>query len=165
MSTTDCPTCGLPLSEHERDLRFGLPDPVLDLPDREQTAGTWMSHGTPTASVMMEVPGAGAFVRVLLPVTLTGGYSVTYGVWLGIHPEDLRRTFDAWSEPAYQDLRLEGRLANAVPPFGLLAAPLIATVRDVDETPYCTESSDAELHRVLTEEWDHATVLASLPAL
>jgi hypothetical protein len=155
----------MPLSEHERDLRFGLPDPVLDLPDRERTAGTWMSHGTPTESVMMEVPGAGAFVRVLLPVTLTGGYSVTYGVWLGIHPEDLRRTFEVWSEPAYQDLRLEGRLANAVPPFGLLAAPVTATVRDVDETPYCTESSDAELCRVLTEKWDHATVLASFPDL
>jgi hypothetical protein len=114
---------------------------------------------------MMQVPGAGAFIRALLPVTLTGGYSVTYGVWLGIHPDDLRRTYDVWWEPAYQDLRLEGRLANAIPPFGLLASPVVATVRDVEETPYCTESNDAELSRVLTQEWEHTMVLASLPAL
>jgi hypothetical protein len=29
----------------------------------------------------------------------------------------------------------------------------------------CTESNDAELSRVLTQEWDHTMVLASLPAL
>ena len=52
-----------------------------------------------------------------------------------------------------------------VPPFGLFAAPMIAMVRDVDETPYCTQSSDAELSRVLTEGRDHATVLASMPDL
>jgi hypothetical protein len=79
VSITGCPTCGRPLSEHERDIRFGLPDPVLDLPERERTAGTWMSHGSPSESVMVQVPGGGAFVRALQPLTLTGGYSVTYG--------------------------------------------------------------------------------------
>jgi len=30
---------------------------------------------------MMQVPGLGAFVGGLLPVRLTGGHTVTYGVW------------------------------------------------------------------------------------
>jgi hypothetical protein len=28
----------------------------------------------------------GAFLRALLPVQLTGGYTVTFGVWVGVHP-------------------------------------------------------------------------------
>src|SRR5262249_55714679 len=91
---------------HDRHVRFRLPQPVLDSPERDQAAGTWLSHGTANESVMMQVPKIGPFVRALLPVRLTGGYTVTFGVWVAIHPDDLQRAFAVWLEPEYADLRL-----------------------------------------------------------
>jgi hypothetical protein len=158
-----CPTCGGALDAHNRNIRFNLPTPIWDLPEREQTPGTWLSHGTPMESVMMQVDGFGAFVRVLLPVHLDGGYTVTYGAWLGIHPEQLHETFAAWWSPEYDALRLEGRLANTIAPWGLLGTPATATVRHPDETPYITESADPGLAGVIHSTWRHADVLPHLP--
>jgi hypothetical protein len=132
------------------------------LPDQERTTGTWMSHDTPRESVMMQVPNVGAFVRALLPVRLSGSYTVTYGIWLAINPRDLPSTFQVWWAPSYQDLRLTGWIANTVAPWGLLRAPVQATVRSPNETPYCATSDDAALSRVLAEEWDHELVLGAL---
>jgi len=110
----------------------------------------------------MQVPSVGAFVRVLLLIQLTGQHTLTYGLWLAIHPTDLQSTFAAWWEPNYQDLRLTGWLGNAVQPWGLLGAPVVAVVRDPNNTPYCESSSDETLSRVLTEEWNHDLVLGAL---
>lgn len=155
--------CGRMLDAHTRDIRFGLPDPVLALPERDRTPGTWMSHGDAASSVMMQVPGVGAFVRVLLPVTLVGGGTVTFGLWLGVHPDDLKHSYTQWWAPTYPDLVLEGRIANEVPPWGLLARPATARVLDPDETPYVTSSTDPLTQSVLAEPWPHAHVLDALP--
>ena len=103
-------------------MRFGLPDPVLDRSPEGLPDGTWLSHADPRTSVMMQVPGLGAFVRALLPVRLTGGHTVTYGVWVSIDPRDLQRAFPVWWQPEYARLELDGVLANALQPWGLLAA-------------------------------------------
>lgn len=157
-----CPTCGDPLDGHDRHMRFILPDPVRDLADKERTPGTWMSGDTANGSVLMQVPRLGAFVRALLPIRLTAGYILTYGVWIAIDPRELRPIFDVWFEPEYAALRVEGLLANAIEPWGLLAAPVVATVRDISQTPYCTNSSDPILERVLHEEWPHELFLDHL---
>lgn len=112
---------------------------------------------------MMQINGFGAFVRVLLPVRLEDGYQVTYGAWLAINPAKLTETFAVWWEPEYADLRLDGFLANTIEPWGLLGAPVVATVRNPDETPYLTESSDPQLAAVLTTTWPHDQVLSHLP--
>jgi hypothetical protein len=158
-----CSQCGRVLDAHDRHVRFGLPDPVLDrhlegLPD-----GTWLSHADPRTSVMMQVPGIGPFVRALLPVRLTGGHTVTYAVWVGIDPGDLQRAFAVWWQPEYAELRLDGFMANALQPWGLLAAPVSLVVRDPVQTPYCAESQDPLLSRVLTEPWPHADIIDALP--
>ncbi len=159
--SVDCSSCGLPMSDHDRHIRFTLPDSVLALPDQERTAGTWMTHSTPGESVMMQSPGVGAFVRVLLPIQLTGGYSLTYGLWLGVSPTDLKRTFEVWWQPEYVDLELTGTIGNAIKPWGLFGAPVVTSVRDVSQTPYCTASTEQILHKVLTEQWPHQTVLGA----
>ena len=41
-----------------------------------------MSDADPNTAVMMQVPDLGAFVRVLLPVGLGGGNTITFGTWL-----------------------------------------------------------------------------------
>src|SRR4051812_39365013 len=114
-STDTCPSCGRRLDVHDQHFRFTLPDLVLNASERELTAGTWMSNGDARSSVMMQVPSVGPFVRALLPVALTGGFTVTFEVWLAVHPDDLQRAFRVWWEPEYQDLVLDGWLANALP--------------------------------------------------
>jgi hypothetical protein len=156
--------CGRAADEHNRHVRFSLPDPVLQLADRERTPGTWMSHADPATSVMLQVPGAGAFVRVLLPVALTGGFTVTFGLWLGVAAVDLHRAVEQWWAPTYAELLLDGHIANDVRPWGLLARPATAVVRDPDQTPYLDSSPDPETRRVLTEQWPHDEVLGALPA-
>lgn len=155
--------CGRSRDSHNRHVRFRLPDPVLRAPERERTPGTWMSHADAVSSVMLQVPGVGSFVRVLLPVTLLGGDTVTYGVWLGVHPDDLQRAFREWWTPMCLELVLEGRIANDVQPWGLLAKPATAVVRNPEETPYLAHSMDPVAERVLTQEWPHEEVLDALP--
>lgn len=113
---------------------------------------------------MMQVPSLGGFVRALLPVQLSGGHSVRFGVWVGIHPDDLQHAARIWWRPEYADLRLRGRLANAVEPWGMLAAPVEIAVVDPDVAPWCVRSDDEMLSAVLDREWDHQLVLGSLPA-
>jgi hypothetical protein len=76
-----------------------------------------MSHATARESVMMQIPNVGAFVRALLPVRLSGGDSVTFGVWLAIDPrhDALRKLATVWwNDDEYRDLKIEGWLANAI---------------------------------------------------
>jgi hypothetical protein len=160
--SSECSSCGRPLVEHNRHVRFTLPDPVLDTPEQERTPGTWMSHANAYESVMMQVPDVGAFVRALLPIRLTDGHAITFGVWIAIDPAHLQPVFTTWWEPAYQDLRMAGWLANAISPWGLLSAPVQTVVRNADETPYCDSSSNLQLDRVLHEEWPHDLILAAV---
>ena len=110
---------------------------------------------------MMIVPELGAFIRALLPVTLTGGHTVTFGVWAAVRGEDLQHAFEVWWEPKYASLRLDGYLANDIAPW-VLRAPVQLAVLNADETPYCISSEHAELHRILTTDWPH-DVLRALP--
>jgi hypothetical protein len=153
-----CLLCSHELDLHDQHVRFTLPQPVLDLPDREHTPGAWLSHETARESVMMQVPDAGAFVRALLPIKLVEGHTITYGVWLAIDPRHLGQIFSVWWEPEYVNLRITGWLANSVPPWGMLAAPVDAVVRNVEHTPYCERSGDSTLDRVLNDEWPHNVI-------
>ncbi|MFK0005105.1 DUF2199 domain-containing protein [Paenarthrobacter sp. NPDC090522] len=150
-----CTMCGRSAAEHEKNLRFLLPDPVLDSPEQHEAAGSWLSHGNPNESVMMQIPNIGPFIRALLPVQLAGGGSLTYGVWVAIHPEDLQRTFAIYWEPEYADLRLTGYLANSIEPWGMLGAPVELAVKDTEQTPYCVGSPDPVLADVLGKQWPH----------
>jgi hypothetical protein len=157
-----CVMCGRSRDAHNRHVRFRLPDPVLDAPEQERTPGTWMSHADANSSVMLQVPEVGPFVRVLMPVRLLGGDVLTFGVWLGVHPDDLQRAFAEWWAPTYPDLVLEGRIGNDIRPWGLLAKPATAVVRDANQTPYLASSPDLLTEQVLIDEWPHDYVLDAL---
>jgi len=160
---TACSVCGNATHERDRNVRFRLPDPVLQLPDAERTDGIWKSEPDPNRAVMMMVPNQGAFLRALLPVHLGGGETVTFGVWIGLHPDDLKRAYDVWWDPDYPRFKASGRLANALPKWGLLAAPVDLEVLDPEATPYCVRSADNQLGKVLSAEWDRVDVLSRLP--
>jgi hypothetical protein len=128
------------------------------VPEAERAARTWGND------VLMQVQGVGAFVRVLVPVHLTGGYTVTFGAWLDVHPDDLRTAHAVWETDAYQDLELVGRLANMLPPWEseTLARPLRVTVRDPEHVPVAADSTDAFLQDVISREWPHDEILAAV---
>jgi len=91
MANGSCPTCGRALDEHDRHLRFTVPEPVLGIPEAERPARTWGND------VLMQVQDIGAFVRILVPVNLAGSYKITYGAWLSVSPDDLRRAWEVWT--------------------------------------------------------------------
>lgn len=150
-----CTMCGRSTAEHEKNLRFRLPDPVLESPEQHLAPGAWLSHENPNASVMMQIPNLGPFVRALLPIRLAGGRKITLGVWISIHPNELQRAYSIWWEPEYADLRLTGYLANNIKPWRLLGAPVELAVRDTEQTPYCVSSPHQELSDILLYEWPH----------
>lgn len=122
-----------------------------------------MSHETPRESVFISVEGMGSFVRSLVQVHLTGGFSVTYGVWIELSPDDAQHAFDAWFAPSYVDLAINGRLANSIAPWDVLDAPVHLAVRDPDETPYCVSSPSPAMSNLLQDVWAHELVLSKLP--
>jgi hypothetical protein len=159
VTTESCPSCGRGLDEHDRHIRFGVPEPVLSIPTDERAAVTWGND------VLMQVKDLGSFIRILVPVKLTGGYTVTYGAWLSVASEDLKRTWEVWNDPAYADLRISGVLANMLPGWEreTYVKPLETAVLNVDFVPYAIASSDDFMRRILQEEWPHEEVLAALP--
>jgi hypothetical protein len=147
--TAACPTCGRPIDAHNRHVRFGLPDPVLAIPPDERASRTW------GADPMIQVQGVGAFVRVLLPIRLTDGYTLTVGTWLAINPSHLRAVWERWETSEYSSLVVEGFLANEIPPWGaqVLGASSTAEVRDPEQLPYLSASGHPRLSAILGTEW------------
>ena len=141
-----------------------LPDPVVTRGIDIGSDGFWMSHATARESVFMAVDGLGSFLRSLLPVRLTGGYIVTFGVWIGVPHDEMLRAFEVWNAPSYVNLAIDGFLANSLPIWGLLGSRVHLEVSDPDQTPYCTSSSDDDLASVLAKAWPHESVLPQLPA-
>ena len=154
-----CPTCGRPLNEHDRHIRFGVPEPVLSIPKEDRSGLTWGND------VLMQVKGVGGFVRILVPVRLTGGYTVTFGAWLSVDSPDLRRAWEVWHDNAsYKELRLQGVLANMLPGWEdeTYIKPVETAVLDVEHTPYAVDSTDEFMRRVIKDEWPHELVLAAI---
>ena len=116
----------------------------------------------PFRSDMMRDPNNGHFVRALLPVQLTGGYSVTFGVWVAVDRDDLVTAFNSWWDASYSDLRLTGRMANVIQPWDVYRASVDIAVRNPDELPYCVSSDSSAMQSLITQEWDHELVLSAL---
>jgi hypothetical protein len=159
VTTEFCPSCGRPLDEHDRHIRFGVPEPVLSIPEEERAALTWGND------VLMRVEGIGGFVRILVPVKLSGGYTVTYGAWLSVEYSDLLRAWEVWEDnSAYEQLQLKGVLANMLPGWEseTYIKPVETAVLNVEHTPYAVDSPDEFMRRVIQDEWPHEFVLAAI---
>jgi len=154
----DCPNCGRPREEHNRHIRFKLPEPVLAIPEEDRKAITWGND------VLMAVKDLGSFVRILIPIKLSGGYTVTYSAWLSVHSSDLKRAWEVWTDDAYVDLKLFGYLANKLPTWEVetFTKPLQAAVLNVEHTPYAVDSSDEFMRRLIHDEWPHEEILAAI---
>ena len=170
--------CGGPVDAHDRQIRFRLPEPVLDSPGQERVAlrvspeltreakrvpGAWLSHESPEASVMMQIPGAGPFVRALLVVRLTGGYAVTYGVWAGVHPGDLQRAFRVWWDPGVRESAAGRRACQLGPSVGTAGSPGHPGSEGSGTHALLCGQLRPHALPVLGEKWPHKDVLETLP--
>jgi hypothetical protein len=115
-----CPVCGRALREHDRDYRFRLPEPVLALAESEPTPGIWMSEPDPNQAEMMQAPELGEFVRCLLPVHLTGGHSIRFGVRSGCTRMTSRRAYEGWWAPSYTEFGARGSTREPPTAVGLV---------------------------------------------
>lgn len=120
-----------------------------------------MTDPDPLRAMMIQARDVGSFVRASLRVPLTGGYSITYGVWVEVATRDLHQALQVWWAPAYADLTLDGLLSNAIPPWDVLGAPVHLAVRNPDEAPSVASSGHPDLQQVLSLEWPHDLVLSA----
>ncbi|MFI5530914.1 DUF2199 domain-containing protein [Kitasatospora sp. NPDC051853] len=165
-----CGRCGEPLSTATPAFDHDLPDPVADLTEQERRqVVTFASEQTVLTRTL------GGFVRALLPVRLTDGRTVSFGVWISVEADTYGRFADAvhgtgtgtgtgtgitgTGEP------FDGRLATALAPWGdtLLAAPVtISSPRRGGglRTPELLSSPAPALATVLRDTWPPAEVLS-----
>ena len=161
-----CVTCGHPTDQHDRDIRFRLPEPVLRH-DKEHGAPAegdrWLGNPDPLRADMLQDQRIGCFLRALLPIHLTEGHTLTYGVWVAVQPDDLRAASSVWNAPEYSDLKITGYLGNIIEPWDVLGTPVHLAVRDLGHIPYCVASEHHELDHILNDTWDHQLVLDAAP--
>ena len=156
MSDGTCPTCGRARDEHDRHLRLHLPDAALAVPEAERPERFWGN------AELLAVRDLGCYVRVLLPIPLTDGYSITLGTWLSVEPPAFEAIVRAWHDPAaYAALEVDGRLANGIPPWmdEVLDAPAHASVRTPGQFPFVDGSEHPLLRHVLHHVWPHEELL------
>lgn len=114
----------------------------------------------------LAIKNVGFFVRVILPVQLTGSFSVAFGTWLEVRDEDFKKAWRTWNAPEYADLAMEGYVGNEIEPWNPFPHALVrAVVRDVEQVPYLASSDDPLFTRILDETMPHADVLASYATL
>lgn len=137
--------------------RIDLPDALWQLPPERREA-LWQRDG------LCRLDGVGCYVGCLLPVRLTGGTTLTFGVWLAVAEADLQRAQRVWGTADYPAFQATGELANAVKPWGteVLGAPARVEVRDPGRLPYLAATEHPVLSRVLAEVWDRDAVLSAL---
>jgi hypothetical protein len=154
-----CSCCGDALTDERRiDIRFGLPDAVLGVPES--------ARRTPGPDALLSVDGVGAFVRCLLPLRLGGDTELVLGAWLEVDEETFRHAAEVWyDEAAYPELVVRGRLANKVKPWGaeVLGAEMTGRISDPGELPYLVEGHGPTAVRLLGEVWDRDHVLGRFP--
>ncbi len=150
-----CSCCGIAPDPRGRpfSITYDLPDVTFEI--EPPLLDTWGEDP------FFAIKNVGFFVRVLLPVQLTDGFSVAIGTWLEIDADDFRKAWQTWNFPEYADLSFEGYVANAVAPWGAFPHALVrALVRDADQVPFLASSDDPTITRILGETWPHSEVLA-----
>jgi len=164
VSSSTCAQCGRPLDAHDRHVRFRLPDVVVSAGIELHDESVWMTDPDPDRAVMLRVEGVGRFVRVLLPVQLHDGFSVTFGTWVDVAGDaQFRDIIDVWWSDRYGSYSFTGALSNDLPLWGSCGSAVTARVLDPDQTPYIVASADATLQAVLTRSWPHDELLSALP--
>lgn len=155
----DCTCCGGALDEHDRHVRLLLPDRIAERSEAERLLGVGLSDSDPSRAHFLEAAAYGCFVRSLLRVRLTDGYSLTYGLWVRVTPETAQRLGRVWENEDYYGLRFEGWLGNALPGLGHLDAPVTVGVVLAGDLPRVLGSPDPAAQTALSETHERVRIL------
>ena len=159
-STEPCACCGIAADPHGRpfSIVFEQPDVISQI--EPELLDTWGSDP------FIAVKNVGFFVRVILPVQLSDGYSVAFGTWLEVDSDDFREAWKVWNAPEYTGLTMEGYVANEIAPWNQFPHALVrAIVRDAEQVPFLESSDDPLFTRILGDTLPHAEVLPYYAAM
>nr|WP_158515524.1 DUF2199 domain-containing protein [Kitasatospora sp. MBT63] len=157
-----CTCCDGTLSAGDPRFNLSLPDPVAKMSAyAQETCIRFLSD------FMVSTENIGAFTRALLPVTLTDGRTVTFGVWVAIDGPTYRYISELGrdgTDEEYATMEFDGLLANALEPWGrkVLRAEVSVAIPDSPfdrPTPQIISSTHATVTRMLSEPWAPGKVL------
>ncbi|MFN3192853.1 MAG: DUF2199 domain-containing protein [Aureliella sp.] len=145
-----CRACGRITENPNWHFRCELPDRVAESISQLSREEFWGNDD------LLQVPGYGSYVRVLIPIRITGLEAMTYRVWLEVLPDELLRAWEVWEQPEYRELKLKGVLANQLKgwPASVLNQDMVVAVKNTAEIPIAIGSSNLTLNSILTNEWD-----------
>jgi hypothetical protein len=154
-----CACCGEALNPDDPRFDLPLPEPVAELSEAQRQAAV---EGT---EMILIAHGVGNFIKVLLPVRLDDGRTVTYSLWVGLGATLMEKVCDLIRAENYRNLTFEGLLANGVRPWGdtlLKAHVRVSAVVENGSWYLVVVGSDTPaLAEVLTREWPADHVLGS----
>jgi hypothetical protein len=131
------------------------PDDFAALSAEERAAGVVFES---RAFIVAE--GFGAAARVILPIGLDTGHTVTLGVWVAPHDPDTMARTAREGGAAWVGYTFTGTLLNAVRPWPETVHTEITARGLVDgELARVVDAADPLLKRVLTEKWPHQDVV------
>ncbi|MDT7783573.1 MAG: hypothetical protein QOF58_1992, partial [Pseudonocardiales bacterium] len=147
--------CGEVLDPNNLAWDNWLPDDLADLSDEERSERIVFE-----SRVFIVANGYGTAARVILPITLDTGHTVTLGVWMSPDdPETMGETAREGGDP-WIGYAFTGKLLNAVHPWPETSHTKITAQGFADrELARVVDAEDPVLKRVLTEKWPHRVVV------
>ncbi|MEV7170437.1 DUF6348 family protein [Streptomyces sp. NPDC093224] len=153
--------CGGALDPEHPGFAHPLPHLIGELSPAEQAERVTVDTGA-----VMVARGVGNFLKVRLPIRLDDGRTVVHLAWVGLAAEVIEDYTRRVHDGTLEGHRFEGRLGNAIEPWGeeLLQAPvLLGGQRETaDGSIRPSEVLDSEhplLARILHEAWPATFVL------
>lgn len=154
-----CALCGAVVHDPPLDYAYRLPDCVFALP---------AEHRSSRCNEDFAELGDRRFVRGLLPVPVEDTEEFRYGLWLEVDAATFERVIRAWNDPvAYRALTFSGRIANALPPFGVRSLDVLVDLatRDEKSRPFVVRAQEPWLEELLERGWtqrEHLKLAAGL---
>jgi hypothetical protein len=154
-----CSCCGKPITEDNLGFNYTVPSTLWDLSDEECEDVVVVN-----TDAVLTTRGFGNYFRVILPVRLDDGRTVTFGVWVEIHtPDEFTRVLDYCREPEDPpSLTFQGTLSNSVAPWQgkTMGATVTSALLEPRKLPRIT-GGDPPVLEVLNGSWSARDVLAS----
>ncbi|MFS8101956.1 hypothetical protein LFM09_32990 [Lentzea alba] len=152
-----CHCCGDELSADNLAWDFVQPDDFANLSAKQRAKAI-----TFESRVFIVAEGFGAATRVILPISLDTGHTVTLGVWVAPHDPDTMTRTAREGGAAWVGYRFTGTLLNAVEPWPeVIHTELTAQGFADGELARVVDAENPLLQRVLTEKWPHQAVVGA----
>lgn len=143
-----CTVCGVTHAGETRDIRLGLPEPILRVDEEDRDRCAWVGEDS---AVLRDGESERFFVRALLELPIDGedGY-FGYGTWIEVDSARFEALGELWhDEDGWRAEPFAGTLANELHPYAFTEGlPVRIRLRDVRLLPLVElDDNDHELVR------------------